>query len=85
MCDPYHTRGGDEKREFLSLASKLVATVCQWFGLKTTAMVSWFGPENLNRWFGDFRLKMIAMVSWFWPQNLVGGGLLVCASNTMSR
>jgi hypothetical protein len=46
-----------------------VATVCQWFGLKTTAIVSWFGPQNQGRWFGDLRLKITATVSWFGPQN----------------
>jgi hypothetical protein len=40
VCDLHHTHGGDEKREFSGLASKLVETVCQWFGLKTTMMVS---------------------------------------------
>jgi hypothetical protein len=29
LCDPHHTRGGDEKRGFSGSASKLVATVCQ--------------------------------------------------------
>jgi hypothetical protein len=40
VCDPHHTRGGDEKREFSGLDSKPVATVYQWFGLKTTVTVS---------------------------------------------
>jgi hypothetical protein len=40
VCDPYRTRGGDEKRGFSSLALKPVATVCQWFDLKTTVMFS---------------------------------------------
>jgi hypothetical protein len=85
MCDPYHTRGGDEKRGFLSLASKLVAMVCQWFGLKTTATVSWFGPQNQGRRFGDLRLKITATVSWFGHQNQEGGGLSVCDSKLMSE
>jgi hypothetical protein len=44
VCDPHRTRGEDEKSGFSGLASKLVAIVCQWFGLKITVMVSWFGP-----------------------------------------
>jgi hypothetical protein len=39
MRDSHCTRGGDEKHEFSGLASKLVVTVCQWFGLKTTTMI----------------------------------------------
>jgi hypothetical protein len=46
MCDPHRICGGDEKRGFFDLASKPVATVYMWFSLKTTAMVSWFGPQN---------------------------------------
>jgi hypothetical protein len=46
VCDPHRTRGGDEKRGFLGLASKPVKMVCQWFGLKTTATISWFGSQN---------------------------------------
>jgi hypothetical protein len=49
-----HRAQGDEEHIFLDLASKPrstispalatkpVATVCQWFGLKTTVMVFWF-------------------------------------------
>jgi hypothetical protein len=44
VCDPHHTHGGDKKHGFFSLASKPVATVCQWFDIKTTATTSWFGP-----------------------------------------
>jgi hypothetical protein len=40
MCDPHHTRGGDKKHRFSGLASKPVVMVCQWFGLKTTVIVS---------------------------------------------
>jgi hypothetical protein len=40
MRDPHRTHEGDEKRGFPSLASKLVAMVCLWFGLKTTTKVS---------------------------------------------
>jgi hypothetical protein len=44
VCDLYRTREGDEKSGVSGLASKSMAMVCQWFGLKTTTMVSWFGP-----------------------------------------
>jgi hypothetical protein len=84
VCDPHHTRGGDEKRGFSGLASKSVAMVCQWFDLKITATVSWFVPQNQGWWFGDLGLKISATVSWFAPQNQVGGDLLVCASKPMS-
>jgi hypothetical protein len=84
ICDSHHTRGGDEKHEFSGLASKLVAIVCQWFGLKTTATVSWFGPQNQGCWFGDLGLKIIVTLSWFGPQNQVGGCLWVCTSKPMS-
>jgi hypothetical protein len=57
---------------FFGLASKPVAMVCQWFGLKTTAKVSWFGPQNQGRWFGDLGLKITTMVSLFGPQNQLG-------------
>jgi hypothetical protein len=50
VCDPHHTHGRDEKRGFPDLASKLVAIVCEWFGLKTTATVPWFGPQNQLVW-----------------------------------
>jgi hypothetical protein len=46
MYDLHRTHGGDEKRGFLDLASKLLAMVCQWFGFKTITTVSWFGPQN---------------------------------------
>jgi hypothetical protein len=84
MYGPHRTRGGDENHEFSGLASKSMAMVCQLFGLKTTMMVSWFGPQNQGRRFGDSGLKITATVSWFAPQNHVGGGLLVCASKSMS-
>jgi hypothetical protein len=83
VCDPHRTHGGDEKRGLAGLASKPVATVCQKFGLKTTMKISWFGPQNQCRRFGDLGLKITAVVSWFGPQNLVGGGLSVCASKPM--
>jgi hypothetical protein len=46
MCNPHCIGGGDEKRGFSGLASRPVATVCQWFCLKTTMIVSWFEPQN---------------------------------------
>jgi hypothetical protein len=84
VCDPLCTCGGDEKRGFFSLASKSVATVCQWFSLKTIATVSWFGPQNQGRRFGDLGIQIPATISWFGPQNQVGGGLSVCALKPMS-
>jgi hypothetical protein len=35
-----HHAQGDEEHGFLGLDSKPRSTVCQWFGLKTTGMVS---------------------------------------------
>jgi hypothetical protein len=61
-----------------------VVTVCQWFGLKTIAMVSWFETQNQGRRFGDLGLKITMTISWFGSQNQVGEGLLVCASKPMS-
>jgi hypothetical protein len=43
--------------------------VFQWFGLKTTTTVSWFGHQNQGRWFGDLGLKITVTFSWFGPQN----------------
>jgi hypothetical protein len=43
--------------------------VCQWVGLKTTAIVSWFGPQSQGRQFGALCLKITAMIFWFGPQN----------------
>jgi hypothetical protein len=34
VCDPHRTRGGDEKCGLLGLASKPVATICQWLASK---------------------------------------------------
>jgi hypothetical protein len=85
MCYPHHTHGGDEKRGFSDLASKLMMMGFQWFGFKTTATVYWFGPQNNGRQFHDFGLKTTAIVSWFGPQNQVRGGLSVCASKLISR
>jgi hypothetical protein len=83
MHDPHHTRGGDEKRGVFGLASKPVAMVWQWFGPKTTATVSWFGPQNQGQRFGYLGLKITVTVSWFGPQNQVKGDLSVCASKPM--
>jgi hypothetical protein len=69
VCDLHRTHGGDKKSEFSGLASKLVAMVCQWFGFKTIATISWFGPQKQDRRFGDLGLKITVMVSWFGPQN----------------
>jgi hypothetical protein len=84
MCDLHRTHGGDEKRGFSGLASKPVVMVCQWFDLKTTVMISLFGPQIQCRRFGDLGLKITAIVSWFGPQNQVGGGLSVCDSKALS-
>jgi hypothetical protein len=80
VCDPHRTHRGDKKDRFAGLASKLVVTVCQRFGLKTTVTVSWFGPHIKSRRFGDLGIKIITMVFWFGPQNQVRGGLSVCAT-----
>jgi hypothetical protein len=69
VCDPHRIRGGDEKHRFPILASKLVVIVCQWFGLKTTATISWSGPKNKGRWLDDLDLKITMTVSSFGPQN----------------
>jgi hypothetical protein len=44
-------------------------------------MVSWFGSQNWQLWFGDLGLKIIVMVSWFEPQNQVSFGLSVAPQN----
>jgi hypothetical protein len=85
MCDSHHTHVGEEKHGFASLASKLVVMVCQWFGLKTTATVSWFGPQNQGRRFGDLGLKFKATFSWLGLQNHVRGDLSVCSSKLLCR
>jgi hypothetical protein len=84
MCDLHHTRAKDEKRGFPGLASKPMVMVCQWFGLKTTTTVFWFGLQNQGQRFGDLGLKITTIISWFGPQNQVGGGLSLCASKPMS-
>jgi hypothetical protein len=62
VCGLHHTRGGDEKHGFFCLASKLMVTVCQWFGLKIIMTDSWFGPQNQGRWFGDLSIKITVTV-----------------------
>jgi hypothetical protein len=44
-------------------------------------MISRFGPQNRQLWFGDLGLKITATVSWFGPQNEVGFGLSVAPQN----
>jgi hypothetical protein len=44
-------------------------------------MVSRFGLQNRQLWFGDLGLKITATVSWFGPQNQVGFGLSVAPQN----
>jgi hypothetical protein len=51
VCGLYRAHG-DEKRGFLGSSSKPRSAVCQWFCLKTTAMV-----------FSDLTSKPMAMVS----------------------
>jgi hypothetical protein len=63
VCNPHRTREGDEKCGLSGLASKPVAIVCRWFGLKTTTTVSWFGPQNQGRRFGDLGLKITTTLS----------------------
>jgi hypothetical protein len=50
VCNPYRTRGGDEKHGFSSLASKLVAMVCQLYGLKNIVTISLFWSQNKVGW-----------------------------------
>jgi hypothetical protein len=63
VYDLHRTRGGDEECVFFGLASKPVVMVCQWFCLKTTVMVSWFGPQNQGRRFGHLGLKITVTIS----------------------
>jgi hypothetical protein len=44
-------------------------------------MVSRFGPQNLQLWFGDLGLKITATVSCFGPQNQAGFDLSVASQN----
>jgi hypothetical protein len=67
--------------------------ICQWFGVKTTGMVSLslaskpvatvsrFGPQNQQLRFGDLGLKITETFSWFGPQNQAGIGLSVAPQN----
>jgi hypothetical protein len=64
-----HRARGDEKRGFLSCASKPRSTVCQWFGLKTTGTVS---PGLVS--------KPVATVSPDFASKLVVEGFPVWAS-----
>jgi hypothetical protein len=75
VCNLHHTRGGDKKCGFLGLVSKPVTMVYQWFDLKITTKVSWFGPQNQGQQFGDLGIKITATVSWFGPQNQVRGAM----------
>jgi hypothetical protein len=70
VCDLHHTHGGDEKHMFPGLASKPVAIVCQWFGLKTKVdgLVIW--ALKSPRWFLGLGLKTKwEEVCGFAPQN----------------
>jgi hypothetical protein len=62
-----------------------MAVVCQWFGLKSTIMVSWFGPQNQGRQFSDLGLKIIPTASWFGSQNQVGWGFVDLCLKTDER
>jgi hypothetical protein len=55
----------------LVCASKSMATVCEWFGLKTTQMVShWFGPQNRwRRFVSGLASKPLRRFSPVWHQN----------------
>jgi hypothetical protein len=44
-------------------------------------MVSRFGPQNRQLWFGDLGIKITMSVSWFGPQNQAGYGLSVMPQN----
>jgi hypothetical protein len=69
VCDPHHTRGGDEKHGFPGLASKPVATV-------------W--PQNHCDSFFVWASKLRLTVWWLGPQNHCDG-FLVCASKLSGR
>jgi hypothetical protein len=62
VCGLYRARG-DEEHEFLGSASKPRSMVCQWFGFKTTTMVS---PDLASKVvvtvFSDLALKLVATV-----------------------
>jgi hypothetical protein len=49
---------------FTGLASKSVATVCEWFGLKTTRIVfCWFGLKTSDDSFLQLGSKLVATIS----------------------
>jgi hypothetical protein len=83
MCGLYRAQW-DEEREFLGLASKPRSTISTGLASKPLARVFQFGPQSQQLRFDDLAHKITAMISWFGPQNQVGGGLLVCASKSMS-
>jgi hypothetical protein len=62
VCGLHHARGYDEHR-FLSWASKLRSTVCQWFNFKITGTVcQWFGLKPTGTGFSGFASKPTAAV-----------------------
>jgi hypothetical protein len=44
-------------------------------------MVSRFGPQNRQLWFGDLDFKITVTISWFGPQNQADFDLLVAQQN----
>jgi hypothetical protein len=63
-------------------ASKPMATVCEWFGLKTTQTVfTDLASKSVATVFSSLVSKLVAMVSWFGSQNQVGFGLSVAPQN----
>jgi hypothetical protein len=66
-----HRARGDEERKFFSWASKPRSTVCEWFGHKTTRMVSHrFWHQNRWWWFvSGLASKPLGWFSLVWPQN----------------
>jgi hypothetical protein len=75
VCGLHHACG-DEERGFLGRALKPRSTVCEWFGLKTTRMVSgslasktaatvceWFGLKTTQTVFAGLASKPVATVS----------------------
>jgi hypothetical protein len=66
-----HRARGDEERGFLGQDLKPKSTVCLWFGLKTTGMVSHqFGPQNRwRRFVSGLASKSLRRFLPVWPQN----------------
>jgi hypothetical protein len=65
-----HRAHVDEKHGFLDWASKLRATVCEWFGLKTTRMVfSGLASKPVATIFSSLTLKLMGRVFQFGRQN----------------